>query len=96
MRAWAFLLAGLLVWTFHFFALYAIGSILLTTLLARILVGLVTLLCLAALALLLRRSWALHRTERDEVSGWLALIASLANAIALVAVLWQGFPALLS
>jgi hypothetical protein len=96
MRRWAFLLGGLLVWTLHFFALYGIASIFLTTPLARILVGIITLLCLAGLAALLGRSWSLYRSEPDEVSGWLALIATLANAISLVAILWQGLPALLA
>jgi hypothetical protein len=96
MRGWAFLLGGLLVWTLHFFALYGIASIFLTTPLARILVGIITLLCLAGLAVLTGRSWSLYRSEPDEVSGWLALIATLASAISLVAILWQGLPALLA
>ena len=42
------MLGGMLVWTAHFFGIYAVASILLDTLLSRALVLLLTLLCLAA------------------------------------------------
>ena len=96
MRTWVFLLGGMLVWTVHFFGIYGLASIFLTTPLARILTGILTLACLAAVAWLARRSWAAYQAEQDEVSGWVALLATLINAISFVAVLWQGFPAVLS
>ena len=60
MRAWALLLGGLIVWTVHFFTLYTIGSIFLTTPLARLLTILVTAACLIADLLLLFRRAAHH------------------------------------
>lgn len=96
MRAWAHLLGGMLVWTVHFFTLYGIGSIFLTTTLARVLVVIVTLLCLAAAGWLLRSALRAGREEADEFTGWKHRIAALVAGIALVAILWQGFPALLA
>jgi hypothetical protein len=96
MRGWLFLLGGLLVWTVHFFAIYGIASIFLTSMMARILVGIVSLLCLAGLAWLLKRSWALYASEQDQLSRWMALIATFVNAISLVAVFWQTFPAIIA
>lgn len=97
MRTWAFLLGGMAVWTVHFFGSYGIASILPERiLLAKLLSGGLTLACLAALASLTRRSWTAVSRERDTVSDWIALMASMLNAIALVAVFWQGFPALLA
>lgn len=96
MRSWAILLGGMLVWTVHFFALYGIGSIFLSTTLARVLVAVVTLLCLAAAAWLLRGALRASRGEADEFTAWKHRIAALIAGIALVAILWQGFPALLA
>lgn len=96
MRAWAILLGGLLVWTVHFFTLYAVASIFPGTLLARVLTGAVTLACLAAAAWLLRSALRAGRAEGDAFTGWTHRIAALAAGIALVAILWQGFPALLA
>jgi hypothetical protein len=96
MRTWRFLLGGLVVWTVHFFGAYAIASIFPErVLVARLLAGALTLGCLAALVWLTRRSIAAIRRESDELFGWAALLATLLNAIALVAVLWQAFPILL-
>ena len=97
MRSWALLLGGMIVWTVHFFTLYAIGSIFLTSTLARVLTVVVTAACLAADAYLLR--WAirdLREGERDEFSAWLRRLAALIAAISFVSVLWQGFPAILA
>jgi hypothetical protein len=97
MRAWAFMLGGLIVWTVHFFSLYIIASIFLTTILARILALAATLACLAADGWLLARALRRLRTENaDEAGRWNVSIAALAAAISLVAVAWQGLPALLS
>ena len=97
MRAWAFMLGGLLVWTAHFFGLYAVASVLPGTDLARVLTGLLTLAGLGADGYLL---WwagrAMKAPRADEVRRWQALTAALSAAISLVAVLWQGFPVVLA
>lgn len=87
------MLGGLIIWTVHFFALYAIGSIFLTTTLARVLTILVSAACLAAAALLWRRArWT---SGREEVGGWIRQIALLGIALSAVAVIWQALPAVL-
>lgn len=97
MRTWAFLFAGLLVWTVHFFGLYAIASIWLTSTTSRTLALLLTALCLAADIWLLRGVGRARRASRsDEVDQWIALVATLGIALSLLAVLWQGLPAVLS
>ncbi len=97
MRTWAFLLAGLIVWTVHFFGIYTIASIWLTSTTSRILSGALTLLCLAADGWLLWRALPVLRVSRsDEVDHWIALVAMLGIALSLLAVLWQGLPVLLS
>lgn len=93
MRGWALLLGGLIVWTVHFFTLYAIASIFLTTTLSRLLAGVVTLACLAADALLLRHG--LRGRQADGFDGWMHRVAALVAGLSFVAVLWQGLPALL-
>ena len=94
MRTWAFLLCGLLVWTVHFFALYIIASIWLTTPLARWLAGLATLVCFVALAALLHI--ARRRRDGDPLENWTRVVALTGIGIAAVAVLWQGLPVLLA
>ncbi len=96
MRAWTLLLGGLIVWALHFFTIYAISSIFLTSWLSRVLTLVVTAVCLAADAGLVW--WAvrdLRRGHMDDFARWLRQLASLIAAISLVAVLWQGLPALL-
>lgn len=95
MHTWRFLLAGMLVWTVHFFGAYILASIFPErAIVARALAAVLTLACLAALAWLMRRSLAAIPQEGDELSGWAARLATLLGAIALVAVLWQAFPIL--
>lgn len=97
MRAWAHLLGGLIVWTVHFFSLYAIASTFLTTVLARLLAGGVTLACLAADALLLASAFRPPGNARlDSFERWMRMLAGLIAAISLIAVLWQGLPVLLA
>jgi hypothetical protein len=96
-RTWTFLLAGLLVWTVHFFGIYTIASIWLTSTTSRALTLVLTLLCLGANGWLLRRALpALRASRSDEVDHWVALVATLGIALSLLAVLWQGLPAILS
>jgi cytochrome bd-type quinol oxidase subunit 2 len=95
MRTWRFLLAGMLVWTVHFFGAYILASIFPErVVVARALAAALTLACLAALIWLARRSLAAISQERDELSGWAAMLATLLSAIAIIAVLWQAFPIL--
>ena len=97
MRVWAFMLGGMIVWTVHFFALYIVASIFLTTPLSRILTGLITLACLAADGVLL--AWAarlLRGGGSDQFGRWQLRLAALMAAVSLVAVFWQGLPALLA
>ncbi len=97
MRTWAFLLGGLLVWAVHFFGIYIIASIWLTSTTSRVLALVLTGLCLAADGWLLWRAVpALRASRSDEVDHWIALVATLGIALSLLAVLWQGLPALLS
>ena len=92
MRTWAILLGGMIVWTVHFFALYIIGSIFLSTLLARWLVAGVTLFCIAADVRLL--FWI--RARRDHLfDGWAASVGLILAGLSLVAVVWQALPILL-
>lgn len=95
MHTWRFLLAGMLVWTVHFFGAYILASIFPErALVARALAAVLTLACLAALAWLMRSSLAAIPHEGDELSGWAARLATLLGALAFVAVLWQAFPIL--
>lgn len=96
MRAWALFLGGLIVWAVHFFSIYAIASIFLTSTLSRVLTLAVTAICLAANAGLLW--WAvrdLRRGGMDEFARWLRRLAALIAATSFLAVVWQGLPALL-
>ncbi|TFI57052.1 hypothetical protein E2493_16995 [Sphingomonas parva] len=95
MRSWAYLLGGLLVWTVHFFGLYTASSILLTSTTARVITALLTIVCLAIAGTLAARGWAGRARAPDEVVHWVHTIAALSGAIAFLAVLWQGLPALL-
>lgn len=96
MRGWGFLLGGLLVWAADFFLLYAIASILLTSPLARLLSGIVTLAAMAAAGWLLLRAWRCYRGRGDDLRRWIALVAMLGCGLALLAVAWQGLAAIFS
>lgn len=93
MGRWTFLLGGMIVWAVHFFALYAIASIFLTTPLARLLTVVVSVGCLAVDAWLFRR--ALAAPHMDDIDGWSRTMALLMIGISAIAVLWQAFPAVL-
>ena len=93
MRGWTFMLGGLIVWAVHFFSLYAVASVLLSSTLARVLTLLFTLACLSANALLFAHAW--RWPPPDPPAAWTRSIALLAAVLSAVAVLWQGAPALL-
>jgi heme/copper-type cytochrome/quinol oxidase subunit 3 len=97
MRTWAFLLSGMLVWAVHFFGLYGFASIWLDTPVSRALTLALTVVCLAADGWLLARTLpALRRRPSDDVDRWATCTATLGIAFSLLAVLWQGLPALLT
>src|SRR3546814_5365596 len=93
MRAWAFLLGGMIVWAIHFFALYIVVSIFLTSTLTRALVLAITLACLSAAGYILRRATKEWAGSTDAPDKWGHGLAALFAALALVAVIWQGLPA---
>jgi hypothetical protein len=92
-RGWACLLSGLIVWAVHFFALYIIASVFLTTPLARILVLMVTAGCLVALGALLRRTARGNSPARLE--SWTRAVAISGIGLSAVAIFWQALPAVM-
>lgn len=92
MREWLFLLGGLIGWAVHFFALYIVASVFLTTPLARLLALLITLACLAGQGALLV---ALLRRDTGTQGRWLRAVALSGIGLSSVAIVWQGLPALL-
>jgi hypothetical protein len=94
-RAWTYLLGGLLAWTVHFFGAYIIASVFLTSPTSRILTGLLTVLCLAASVLLAIAAWRNCGEAGDKFRGWMDWIAFLGAVFASVSILWQGLPAIL-
>lgn len=92
MLRWFLLLGGLIVWTVHFFALYAVASIFLTTDLARALTLLITVLGLlanAGLATLTQRIVALQ-----DQDGWIGAVSLWGLGLGTIAIVWQGTVAL--
>lgn len=93
MRAWSYMLGGMIVWTVHFFAIYIVASVFPGTTIARGLTLAITLLCLAA------DGWLIVRLRvpggGDEFREWMRRIALVGAGISAVAVLWQGLPALI-
>jgi hypothetical protein len=97
MRSWTFLLGGLLVWALHFFLVYGIASVFPGTTQARILTLAATLLCLGGALLLLRPAvWHWREAGRDGLSRWMSGVAAGGAALAVVAIVFQGLPAMLS
>jgi hypothetical protein len=96
MRKWGLLLGGLLVWTAQFFLLYGIVSIFPGTMLARVLAIAVTIPAIAACAWLIWFTWKVIDTAPDEVDRWIARTGFGVALLALVAVIWQGLPAVLN
>ena len=97
MRAWLLLLGGMIVWTVHFFVLYGLGSLFETSATARIGTAVATAACLAADAwLLLLCIRTARRNDAETVIGWPARLGAPVAVLSLVAVAWQGLPALLA
>ena len=87
------MLGGLLVWAAHFFALYILASVFESSMVARVGTGIATLAAVAAnigLLVVARRTVA-----ADAAARWMISLGALGVALSLVAVLWQGLPALI-
>lgn len=97
MRRWLFMLGGLLVWAAHFAGVYAIASVAdvvahASAPAARALIGAFTLVCVLAAAGI--AVVAARRRTGDAQERFSASLAALGGALAAVAILWQGLPAL--
>lgn len=90
MKSWLILLGGLLVWSVHFFGLYAIAEIAPQAALVLAL----TLVCLAAdigLLLFIRRL-----PNGDAFAAWRRSVAAIGTGLSVLAVCWQALPALVN
>ena len=100
MRTWLFMLAGLIVWAVHFMGVYAIASVADVVGQADAppalwLISVLTLICATADALILAAAMRQGRRATDGLERLICSLAGLAAAISIVAVLWQGLPALI-
>lgn len=92
MRQWAILLGGLVVWAAHFFAAYIAASLFPGSDTARWLTAGATVAALAADGAILL--WTL-RAPGVGLDRWIRQLGAIGATLSLVAVLWQGLPALL-
>lgn len=92
MLRWILLLGGLIVWTVHFFALYAVASIFLTTDLARALTLLITVLVLLANAGL--ATLTLRIIPQQDQDRWISAVSLWGLGLGTIAIFWQGAVAL--
>lgn len=99
MRTWVFMLGGLIVWTIHFMGVYGIASI------AEVAgraddagslwtVAALTALCAAADIALLLKAWRRGRRATGDLAPFQTSMAGLGAGFSLIAVIWQGLPAL--
>lgn len=86
MKTWLILLGGLLVWTVHFFGLYAVAEIAPS----RWLTVALTIPCLLADLWLLIRAGRMK--ESNGFAAWRRSIARGGIGLSLVAVCWQALP----
>lgn len=91
---WRDMLAGPLVWTAHFFILYGIGEFGGNGTVSRLLVAALTLIALAALAILRRQMRG--RPDDDGFHQWQHRLTQMLLLLSAIAILWQSLPALLS
>lgn len=90
------MLGGLLLWAVHFFGLYIIASIFLTSTVSRVLALALTLPLLIADVLLIRRALSAWKGPAgDGFAHWLDGLALAGAGLALVAICWQALPAIL-
>ena len=93
MRNWLTLLSGFLLWTIHFFALYVVASAFPARSISYWLTGLFTVICLAVAPMLAGRLRRQNATSGME--GWVRLVALCGLGLSVVAIAWQGLPALI-
>lgn len=93
MHGWFLLLGGLVVWTVHFFSLYAIAETMGATGVGRMAVLTLTGLCLIANALI--ATMALRVVVAGDFTRWLRSVALLGAVLSGIAVAWQALPALI-
>lgn len=101
---WAVLLAGPLIWSAHLGLVYAIATLAITLtweagLVSRLLIGLATLVCLAAIAWIGWGLWGERlprwETPQPDLTGLWRKAGGLLCLLSFLAVLWQGLPAML-
>ena len=95
MSVWRHLLGGMLLWTAHFFAVYGIASLFPGTRLAVLLVIGVTVLALAVAGYQFAATFRRQRAEEDGLKRWSSKGGAVLYALAGLAILYQGMPALL-
>ena len=104
MKRWLYLTGGLLIWTIHFAGVYAIASVFDVIASAdapasRWTTAALTAACLIGAGALLAwsiRGPAFLRADRDpELAAFWRTVGGLGAAFALVAIAWQGLPALI-
>ena len=96
MGVWRHLLGGMLLWTAHFFAVYGIASLFPGTTLASTLVLAATMLALAVAGYLLAATLRHRRADGDGLQRWSSKAAAILYALAGLAILYAGMPALLA
>jgi hypothetical protein len=95
MRTWLILLGGPILWTAHFFALYIIASLLPGTRTAAIFVILATVIAITIAIWATLRAVRSLKVTADDFRRWSLCLSILATAISLVAIVYQGMPALI-
>ncbi len=97
MRAWAWMMGGLLVWTVHFLGVYSLASLadVVSTADALVWRGVTlgfSLVCVLATATLLWLAIRRLRTPLDDMARFQHLLATLAAGVSLLAISWQTLP----
>jgi NO-binding membrane sensor protein with MHYT domain len=94
-RAWTFLLGGLVIWAAHFFLLYGIASVFPGDPIASLLTIAATIPAIAGNAILL---WVAYRRRGspDDFKAWVVDIGAAGAALSLIAVIWQSLPAFIA
>ena len=98
MKAWAYMLGGLVVWAVHFLGVYVIASVADVAggadhPVSRGAVGMFTLVCLIAAGWLTLDAGRRWRRAGDEMAGFVSAVAATGAGVAVVSILWQGLPA---
>lgn len=96
MQFWRNLLGGLILWTAHFVAVYAIASLWPGTQLARILVLAATIVALAFAGWRSIKGVRQYRSATDDMHRWSWSLALLGYALAGAAIAYQGLPSVLA